>query len=344
VVLEKAPLRSADDILSGYTTPPQNLLAPSGKSGSTTDAHAVATRPEHDVARPTTPQGSLLAGFVGFPMEQPRDARIQKIMDESRHRMLSAHDIRSLILSPDPFTERPDKDTPDWAIYKECPKQRRRAKNSDRWANSGGMKGSRDLPYNSPTPFVRRRYGSVFSHRDPSGKGKRYYEYTLLHQREDGTTYEDKSASLFHILPGPGETDRGRRVTANDNDDLCPQQPQNQIQPQMQMQSHIKMQPQMQPQMHPQLQMQPQMHPQLQMHPQPQMQVQLQPQLQVDTQVFAPSHQMLNTAMRESSVTVAPQVVPQQPLAASVQSDFAFVGMDMLSAVAALRSLGSETP
>jgi hypothetical protein len=41
---------------------------------------------------------------------------------------------------------------------------------------------------------VRRRYGSVFSHHDPHAKCKRYYEYTLLHQREDRTTFEDKSA------------------------------------------------------------------------------------------------------------------------------------------------------
>ena len=128
--------------------------------------------------------------------------------------MLSASDIGTLLLSPDPFTERPDTDTPDWAVFKECPKQRRRAKKSDRWANSGGMKGSRDLPYNSASPFVRRRYGSVFAHNDPHAKGKRYYEYTLLHQLDDGTTIEDKSATLFHILPGPGETDRGRRAVA----------------------------------------------------------------------------------------------------------------------------------
>ena len=46
-------------------------------------------------------------------------------------------------------------------IYLECPKQRRRPKNSDRWANSGGKKGSRDLPYKAENPFIRRRYGTV---------------------------------------------------------------------------------------------------------------------------------------------------------------------------------------
>ena len=292
-MLEKGPVRPASD---GYTTPPQNLLA---KSSASEPAHAQTV--EH--ARPTTPQYALPSGFVGFPVGQPRDARIQKILDESRHRMLSANDIRCLILSPDPFTERPDTDTPDWAIYKECPKQRRRAKNSDRWANSGGMKGSRDLPYNSPKPFVRRRYGSVFSHRDQSSKGKRYYEYTLLHQRDDGTTYEDKSASLFHILPGPGETDRGRRVMTNEQDVSCDQPRQ-----------------------------------------QEQLQEQLQPQMNLNIQALAQTHRPPASTMRESSAAAVPQMFPLQINHSSGQDESAFVGMDMLSAVAALSSLRSETP
>eukprot|EP01052_Picozoa_sp_SAG31_P050880 SAG31_NODE_11821_length_995_cov_1.148438_2_plen_162_part_01 len=110
----------------------------------------------------------------------------------------------------------------DWGIFRECPKQRRRAKQSDRWANSGGTKGSRDLPYNSRRPIIRRRYGSVFSqgskrHGLTAGcrlpqSTKRYYEYTLLRTQPDGSIVEDKSRTVFHILPGQGETDRGRRV------------------------------------------------------------------------------------------------------------------------------------
>ena len=147
------------------------------------------------------------------PRHQPVDTRIFEVLNRSRQRMLSAVDIRNLLLASQPFTtDRPEIGTPDWAVYKECPKHKRRAKKSDRWANSGGMKGSRDLPYNSERPFVRRRYGSVFAHGDPTAKGKRYYEYTLLRQDEKGETYEDKSATLFHILPSPGETDRGRRA------------------------------------------------------------------------------------------------------------------------------------
>ena len=72
----------------------------------------------------------------------------------------------------------------------------------------------------------------------------RYYEYTLLSIAEDGSLVEDKTKTLFHILPSPGmlpqhielplrvllnpqstrsdrhplsgETDRGRRVTTED--------------------------------------------------------------------------------------------------------------------------------
>jgi hypothetical protein len=143
-------------------------------------------------------------------------------MAESRSRMLSAAEIRDLLVSRSSFVERPNCGTPDWAIYKECPKQRRRAKKSDRWANSGGMRGSRDLPYNSATPYVRRRYGSVVPHGGTT-KGKRYYEYTLLRTNPDGSIVEDKTCTLFHILPGPGETDRGRRFAPpaeNENKEL----------------------------------------------------------------------------------------------------------------------------
>jgi hypothetical protein len=35
----------------------------------------------------------------------------------------------------------------------------------------------------------------------------RYYEYTLLSTAEDGSLIEDKSKTLFHILPSPGTTD-----------------------------------------------------------------------------------------------------------------------------------------
>lgn len=32
----------------------------------------------------------------------------------------------------------------------------------------------------------------------------RYYEYTLLSTAEDGSLVEDKTKTLFHILPSPG--------------------------------------------------------------------------------------------------------------------------------------------
>jgi hypothetical protein len=103
----------------------------------------------------------------------PMDSRIAKMLEASKARMLLATEIRALLLVEGVMPERPSTNTPDWAIYRECPKQRRRARNSDRWANSGGMKGSRDLPYNSTSPYVRRRYGSVFAHKEPGNKGKR---------------------------------------------------------------------------------------------------------------------------------------------------------------------------
>ena len=209
----------------GGTTPPTSVpvaYLPPDHAFSHAD---VVIKQELCGGEPTTEPGASPRAAAGSaspacppspelpPRHQPVDTRIFEVLDRSRQRMLSAVDIRNLLLSSQPFTtDRPENDTPNWAVYKECPKHKRRAKKSDRWANSGGMKGSRDLPYNSERPFVRRRYGSVFAHGDPTAKGKRYYEYTLLRQDAKGDTYEDKSATLFHILPSPGETDRGRRA------------------------------------------------------------------------------------------------------------------------------------
>lgn len=173
--------------------------------------------------------GAQIVDVCSSVLSADLDPRIAKMLEASKVRMLLATEIRALLLYDGAVSERPSTDTPDWAIYRECPKQRRRARNSDRWANSGGMKGSRDLPYNSSTPYVRRRYGSVFVHKDPGHKGKRcaqcflgahlcnggllnaarllacrYYEYTLLSTAEDGSLVEDKTKTLFHILPSPG--------------------------------------------------------------------------------------------------------------------------------------------
>ena len=124
--------------------------------------------------------GALGAGHGALdgPMFSSHDSegRIGKMLDASQGRMLLATEIRALLLVDDTMPERPATNTPDWAIYRECPKQRRRARNSDRWANSGGVKGSRDLPYNSNSPYVRRRYGSIKdgSVAEPGMEGKRY--------------------------------------------------------------------------------------------------------------------------------------------------------------------------
>ena len=185
-------------------------------------APLVPVVPVAPAVRPCTPEQQLSTPTNSIVLEHG-NKDLSATMVESRNRMLSAAEIRDLLLSRLNFPERPNCSTPDWAIYKECPKQRRRAKKSDRWANSGGMRGSRDLPYNSATPYVRRRYGSVFPHGGGKLKGKRYYEYTLLRTNPDGSIVEDKTCTLFHILPGPGETDRGRRFAPpaeNENKEL----------------------------------------------------------------------------------------------------------------------------
>lgn len=76
---------------------------------------------------------------------------------------------------------------------------------SDRWHNSGGVRGARDMPVKgSGRPIVRRRYGSV------ARQGVimwRFHEYSLLDVVADPTTedgqrvVEDRSTVVFHIMP-----------------------------------------------------------------------------------------------------------------------------------------------
>jgi hypothetical protein len=81
------------------------------------------------------------------------------------------------------------------------------AARADRWHNSGGVKGSRDMP--PELPLVRRRYGAVVQ--ADGSKGFRYHEYTRVRIIEalagDGsgqmerTVTEDRSEVLFHVMP-----------------------------------------------------------------------------------------------------------------------------------------------
>ena len=69
----------------------------------------------------------------------------------------------------------------------------------DRWHNSGGVKGSRDMPLD--VPLVRRRYGSIIKH--CKVKDFRYHEYSRVRIIEIGNTRtfeEDRSVILFHVM------------------------------------------------------------------------------------------------------------------------------------------------
>jgi len=106
------------------------------------------------------------------------------------------------------FAARPLRDTPSSSgmLFVECPKLSRRPRFSDRWQNSGGRKGSRDMRINSQLG-VRRRYGTVTVH--STGTELHFYEYTLLRDmsREESHRREDRSCSVFHVLP---KSDRDR--------------------------------------------------------------------------------------------------------------------------------------
>ena len=123
--------------------------------------------------------------------------------------MLEAPEVGKLLLQArNVFAPRPLRDTPSSSgmLFVESPKLSRRPRFSDRWQNSGGRKGSRDMRINSQFG-VRRRYGTVTVH--STGAELHFYEYTLLRDmsREESQRREDRSCSVFHTLP---KSDRDR--------------------------------------------------------------------------------------------------------------------------------------
>ena len=114
----------------------------------------------------------------------------------------------------------------------------------DRWHNSGGIKGARDLP--SDNPVIRRRYGSLIppgsSSRKTSGEAFRYHEYSLLSRDEKGNCVESGTARLFHVTPkrptsrrGPGgAAAKGSRQRAQQAPSQAQQHAQQQAQHQVQ--------------------------------------------------------------------------------------------------------------
>eukprot|EP01043_Picozoa_sp_COSAG02_P014838 COSAG02_NODE_619_length_19446_cov_9.557141_6_plen_293_part_00 len=174
----------------------------SHRNGAATKRQATSTGSSTQAVQPravVNGSGAKVVDTRSSVLPEGLDPRIAKMLEASKVRMLLATEIRALLLYEGPVSERPSTDTPDWAIYRECPKQRRRARNSDRWANSGGMKGSRDLPYNSSTPYVRRRYGSVFVHKDTGNKGKRC-EQSFVVPRSMPSVAECSACACLQIL------------------------------------------------------------------------------------------------------------------------------------------------
>ena len=86
---------------------------------------------------------------------------------------------------------------------------------ADRWHNSGGQRGARDMP--AEMPIVRRRYGSV------SRAGTiywRFHQYCLIRWVADSSfpkgyrVEEDRSTVIFHIMPKREGRGRPSKVEA----------------------------------------------------------------------------------------------------------------------------------
>ena len=104
-------------------------------------------------------------------------------------------------------------------------KHTRDDKRADRWHNSGGVCGSRDMPIkgSDATPIVRRRYGSIVRNKKIA---YRYHEYSQLHVHQDKSASgakstrieEDRSTTVFHVMPK--RTAKGRPPKAKADESL----------------------------------------------------------------------------------------------------------------------------
>ena len=102
---------------------------------------------------------------------------------------------------------------------------------SDRWHNSGGSSGARDMTDGAKgTPIVRRRYGAVKQVRSgerKSGEIKgcyRYHAYTLLEctTASDGQVVveELREVTLFHVMPKRVERGRPSKEESQQPEDM----------------------------------------------------------------------------------------------------------------------------
>ena len=129
----------------------------------------------------------------------------EKTMEKTT--MLGADEVCHLISNWTSWNSqpRPMVEASEHGVYFERPKASRRPRYSDRWQNSGGKKGSCDVATTKQVGSVvgvRRRYGTVQLKRRP-GQRRHYYEYTLLRAAGMAATIEeDKTCTLFHVLPG----------------------------------------------------------------------------------------------------------------------------------------------
>jgi hypothetical protein len=99
-------------------------------------------------------------------------------------------------------------------------RKKRGGKHPDRWRNSGGKQGARDLPMDDPK--LRRRYGIIRPADDSQCvRPWRYHEYCLLYtDPASGSVEEDRTVILFHVIPpfkrptGTGSTPRTAATAA----------------------------------------------------------------------------------------------------------------------------------
>ena len=102
------------------------------------------------------------------------------------------------------YLPRPTQDTVPWAVYVETSANgNRRPNGSDRWRNSGGVKGSVLWP--AVGPRLRRKYGTVTKEQGDKLLFIEYTDYFDI-KKNAANTCHGRSLAIYQALPGKSDS------------------------------------------------------------------------------------------------------------------------------------------
>ena len=182
----------------------QTVLPPTGAGHPTAAGGAVAV--------PSDGAGAPAEGLQGTAAEDTLTPSVAVRM------------LRDDKFDPGPRPSVFDLGASKWLFKESGASRKKRGVHDDRWRNSGGAKGARNLPAGGP-PLIRRRYGAICKSQNAEAVGLRYHEYTLLEPTGGGQVEENRSVIVFHVIPPPEFCQAAAQLPAPTQAQAEPQRP-----------------------------------------------------------------------------------------------------------------------